>query len=63
MQTNKQKRRDKKSKSKQKDKKSKILKIRKSLRSQAKLEKETEILKKEVEKLQFSGTTIRKNNG
>lgn len=63
MRTNKDKRRAKKDKVKADKKKSKLLRIRTKIRSEAKAEKETELLKKEVEKIQFKGSTIRKSDG
>lgn len=59
MSSNKDKRRAKKQKARDQKGKSKVLKIREKLRSDAKAQKETETMKREVEKISFQGTTIR----
>lgn len=59
MSTNKDKRRAKKRKARENSNKAKILKIRSELRQNAKAEKETEVLKRDIEKIQFKGSTIR----
>lgn len=59
MASNKEKRRAKKQKTRQQKSKAKILKIREKLRSDAKAEKETEAMKREIEKISFKGATIR----
>ena len=59
MSSNKDKRRAKKQKARDQKSKSKVLKIREKLRSDAKAQKETEAMKREVEKISFQGTTIR----
>jgi hypothetical protein len=59
MSSNKDKRRAKKQKARDQKNKAKVLKIREKLRSDTKAQKETDAMKRDVEKLSFQGTTIR----
>lgn len=59
MASNKDKRRAKKQKSRQESNRAKVLKIREKLRADAKAQKETDKMKRDIEKISFQGTTIR----
>jgi uncharacterized membrane-anchored protein len=52
-------RKSKKEKDRKEKNKKKVLKIRNQLRKDAKDDKETFLMKKEIEKIQFQGITIR----
>lgn len=59
MSSNKDKRRAKKQKVRQENNRAKVLKIREKLRADAKAQKETDKMKRDIEKISFQGTTIR----
>lgn len=59
MASNRDKKRAKKQKAREQKNRVKVLKIREKLRADAKAQKETDKMKRDIEKISFQGTTIR----